>query len=169
MKMRMKEINLLGGETLDEVYVRLRKAENCFCLFNGKELTSYDTLDEIYLKVTGCCKEDYLKKCEESRLKQEKEEKENKEKILIKIIENKHKINTHLFKFNVEKFLIKMVENYHNSFYSLKEYEAVFDIMCQHSIEEMKQLLIDQNHSGLSRSIVIKILNDCCNEKIEIF
>lgn len=98
-----------------------------------------------------------------------KKKRKNKEKILIKIFENKHKINNHLFKFNVEKFLIKMVENYHNSFYSLKEYDAVFDIMCQHSIEEMKQLLISQNHSGSSRAIVIKILNDCCDEKIEIF
>lgn len=62
MKMKMREINLIGGETLDEVYARLKNKENCFCLFNGKELTSYDTLDEIYLKVTGYCKEDYLKK-----------------------------------------------------------------------------------------------------------
>lgn len=58
----MKEIKLYAGCDLENAFVELHvTGEECFTKFNGHILTSDDTIDIIYLKVTGKTKEEFYK------------------------------------------------------------------------------------------------------------
>lgn len=52
----MKEIRIPGGTIIDEALGLLKEEERkagepCFGEFNGKEIYSTDTVDEIYMKI----------------------------------------------------------------------------------------------------------------------
>ena len=82
----MKKIDLSAGCSIDEAYSEIRKCSEqdnkpCFAVFNGREITSDDTLDEMYVSVTGMTKDEFDRKRNEFRNEYERREYEHKSKI----------------------------------------------------------------------------------------
>lgn len=58
----MEEIELYAGCDIESAYNELHKqGKECFARFNTHILTSDDTLDIMYLKITGKTKDEYEK------------------------------------------------------------------------------------------------------------
>lgn len=78
----MEKIELYPGCTIEKAYSELHKTgAPCRTEFNGVEITSEDTLDDLYLKITGLSKDDFDKKQEEAHDEYIRREEEHKAKI----------------------------------------------------------------------------------------
>ena len=78
----MEEIKLYGGCSIEMAYNKLsNQGKECFARFNGHILTSDDTLDIMYLKVTGKTKEEFDKQEKEWIENYRRKEEEFKKKI----------------------------------------------------------------------------------------
>ena len=78
----MLEIKVKNNETLDEAYDRLKKASSrqvAFMRYRGNNILSSYTLDEAYIAVFGCSKNDYLLRQNQAKMipKEEDEERES--------------------------------------------------------------------------------------------
>ena len=80
--MQTKKINLYAGCSIDEAYYELHKCqEPCYTIFNGKELTSDETLDEMYVKILGISKKEFDSDKKKFISEYERSEQEHKSKI----------------------------------------------------------------------------------------
>lgn len=83
--MEEKEIKLLCGDTLETAYKVLLANAPAYCSFNGVRLTSSDSLEDMYKKVTGHTKEEIdaiYQKQQEERKRKEKEFEEKKPELI---------------------------------------------------------------------------------------
>lgn len=55
----MKRIEFIIGDNIEKIYNKLQENSPCFGVFNGEKIYSKDTLDEVYLKITGMNKKEY--------------------------------------------------------------------------------------------------------------
>lgn len=72
----MKKIEFAPGINLDKAYQELQKNAPCYGEFNEKTLYSTDSLDEVYVKVTGKSKaehDEYIRKMHEEYDRKEAE------------------------------------------------------------------------------------------------
>jgi len=74
--MEEKEIKLLCGDTLETAYKVLLANAPAYCSFNGVRLTSSDSLEDMYKKVTGHTKEEI-----DAIYQKQQEERKRKEKV----------------------------------------------------------------------------------------
>ena len=77
----MKQIELYAGQELSEALLSLKLeakqcGEDCFAVFNGKEVYSTDSIDDAYNRVLGCSYNEHIAKVAEWRMQREKKEQE---------------------------------------------------------------------------------------------
>ena len=78
----MKKIELYAGCSIEKAYSELHKTGSPCCTeFNGVEITSEDSLDDLYIKITGISKEEFEKRLQEANDEYVRHEEEHKEKI----------------------------------------------------------------------------------------
>ena len=56
----MNKIEFYAGESLEQAYQDLQKNAPCYGVFNDKTLYSTDTIDDIFIKVTGKNKSEFV-------------------------------------------------------------------------------------------------------------
>lgn len=82
----MKKIEFYAGCSIDKAYETLLNeaktcGEGCFGTFNGKEIRSTETLDEVYTKLTGKTKAEFDQAQKEWKENYDRELAEHEEKI----------------------------------------------------------------------------------------
>lgn len=149
----MKKIEVVAGSNIESVVYTLLAAkargENVYCEFNGVELFSNDvTMDSAYKKITGMTKEEFDKS-------QEKNEK-------LSSVQNWIERGKKIIFLEKHKEWKSCVESRSNSIYKGEELNAALEIMEAlengASMEEVKKIFHDQNHSSNSYGIVQNIV-----------
>jgi len=173
----MRQIFLAPGENLESaVYLLLAekaRGHHVYCEFNGHVLNSDDvTMDSAYLEVTGHKKEEYdqimKQRQEEFKVKMETEQ-EIARKRVPEWIERGMKF---IFPERKEKWE-KCVKARSEDLYNGKDLDAALDIMEAlekgASMEEASKMFDDQNHSGMSASIVRRMVFDFSSQGPEFY
>ena len=161
-----REIEVLPGSNLESVVYTLLAAkargESVYCKFNGHKLYSDTvTMDSAFMEVTGQTKTDFDKAKEEWRKNYEREEKEAEQRAKDNIPNWIEKGQALIFPERYAEWE-KCVVASASGFYHGLELDSALEIMTAlengASIEEAKQMLDKQEHSGISESIVRNIL-----------
>jgi hypothetical protein len=158
------ELEAECGEEIVSVYDSLTKynvdGKKAFCMFNGKKLLSSDSLDEMYIKVTGL-----------SKLAR----KEKQEKAYIDIrLDSTNKYLERGYELLRKDMLSewpKAVEIRLNDIYNGMELGCLLDIselLNEENYSAAKELFESQNHSGMSGALVLSLIHDFSNNG-EIF
>lgn len=162
----MKEIEMYPGANIGYAYGRPEKyrqktGEDCFCKFNDKELYPSETLDEMYLKVTGKTKAESGKGLQDEHNGYLRREAESKAKIpqLIKgymakargIIPDKHLEYW-------DKIVPVRLDGLHKGFGPDCRLKPISgpntDKPKEERFKNRLQMSIGQGHSGMSASLV---------------
>ena len=159
----MKKIEFYPGINLDKAYQDLQINAPCYGEFNDKTLYSTDSLDEVFVKVTGKSKaehDEYIRKIHEEYDRKEAEFKakipqltEDYRKRAIGIIPEEH-----LELWN-EIVPIRLNDLYHGM--ELDCWLTFIEILNDTSKEELERfeicrsLFFKQGHSGMSGSLVL--------------
>ena len=161
-----REIEVLPGSNLESVVYTLLAAkargESVYCEFNGHKLYS-DTvsMDSAFMEVTGQTKADFDKAKEEWHKNYEREQKEAEQRAKDNIPNWIEKGQALIFPERYAEWE-KCVVACASDLYHGLELDNALEIMTAlengASMEEAKQLLDKQGHSGMSASIVRNIL-----------
>lgn len=161
-----REIEVLPGSNLESVVYTLLAAkargESVYCDFNGHKLYS-DTvsMDSAYMEVLGQTKADFDKAQEEWRQNYKREQKEAEERAKANIPNWIEKGQALIFPERYAEWE-KCVIARASDFYHGLELDSALEIMTAlengATMEEAKQMLDKQGHSGMSASIVRNIL-----------
>ena len=154
------------GSTLDECVNALLKFQNrgesVYVDFNGHQLYSCDvTMDSAYLEVCGQTKADFDRAQEEWRENYRKEQEEAKAKAEAKIPDWIKRGEGFIYPERAEEWK-KCVEARANDLYHGIDLDAAIEIMEKlesgATLDEAKELLDSQNHSGASYGMVRNII-----------
>lgn len=161
-----REIEVLPGSNLESVVYTLLAAkargESVYCDFNGHKLYS-DTvsMDSAYMEVLGQTKADYDKAQEEWRQNYEREQKEAEERAKANIPNWIEKGQALIFPERYAEWEKCVIARASDLYHGL-ELDSALEIMTAlengATMEEAKQMLDKQGHSGMSASIVRNIL-----------
>lgn len=161
-----KYIDLPAGSNIEStVYTLLAhkaRGESVYCMYNGHRLDS-DTIsmDSAYLEITGYTKDDYEAKREEWRRNFERETQEEEARAMARIPEWIEQGQAIIFPERHEEWE-KCVNARASDLYHGLDLEGALDIMVAlengASMEEVMQIFEDQNHSGMSASMVRNIV-----------
>ena len=171
----MKEIEFLPGSDIDSAWQGLLREsadckDTCCGLFNGKEIRSTDTLDEVYVKVLGMTKVYFDDLVRREREEYDRKEKEHKDNIPNLTKEYREKARGIILEDQYE-YWDKIVPIRLDDLYHGRELDSTLDlckIMRDESISYDKRLrkayktFMDQRHSGMSAGLVAKILRVFC-------
>lgn len=159
----MKKIEFYPGINLDKAYQELQDNAPCYGEFNEKTLYSTDSLDEVFVKVTGKSKaehDEYVRKMHEEY---ERKESEFKAKIpqLTEDYRNRARgiIPEEYLEYWDEIVPIRLNDLYHGI--ELGCWLTFIEILNDTSKEELERfercrsLFFKQGHSGMSGSLVL--------------
>ena len=168
----MKELYFTGGMSIEDAISFLNdSAKNdgyeCYGVFNGKEIFSTESEDEIYKKITGNNKDEFNKKIEEDLAEHKRIENEFKRKMPVLITEYIRKADGVI---PVEKIPLwnKMVPIRLNDLYRGMELDCWLDLIKimnsdetdEEIMSQCKKLFNEQGHSGMSASLVLRGLEE---------
>ena len=171
----MKEIEFYCGMDIDDAWKKLLKEsmeceETCFGIFNGKEIRSTDTLDEVYVKITGETKAEYEKEMQDWRDEYERKEREHKDNIPNLIPDYCERARGVILEDQYEYWdkivPIRLGDLYHGM--ELDNTLELCKIMRDESVNYDKRLrkaykaFMDQGHSGMSANLVASMLRIFC-------
>jgi len=167
----MKKINLYAGCSIDEAYYELHKCqEPCYTIFNGKELTSDETLDEMYVKILGMTKKEFEDDEKAFISEYEKSEQEHKSKIpqLIEYYRKEARgvILEDQLEYWDEIVPIRLDDLYHGM--ELDQVLTISRIMGDSEtdfytrLRKAYRVFNDKGHSGTSANITISMLRKFC-------
>ena len=171
MNKEYKEIRFFAGCTIEHAVAELleykKRGELVCCSFNGHMLYSDNvTVDSAYLEIVGMTKEEFDKEQERQREESRRREEEHKAKIpeLTKEwIEKGHEIlDEKYWDYWDECVPIRLSDLYHGM-----ELKCCLDIVeplnngC--SLEEAKEIIESQGHSGMSFGLVATMVREFCN------
>ena len=173
----MKKIELFAGCSIDAAYDELHKSsEPCYAVFNGKEITSEDTLYEMYLKIVGCSKAEFEKRQKQWHDDYVKREEEHKAKIPELTEVYRKKARGIILEDKLELWdkcvPIRLGDLYHGM--ELDATLEISKIMGDETIDfeaRMKNaydLFQKQGHSGMSAGLVMSMLREFCPNGNEI-
>ena len=161
-----REIEVLPGSNLESVVYTLLAAkargESVYCEFNGHKLYS-DTvsMDSAFMEVTGQTKADFDKAQDEWHKNYEKEQKAAEQRAQNNISNWIEKGQALIFPERYEEWEKCVVARAKDLYHGV-ELDSALEIMqaleSGASVEEAKQMLDKQGHSGMSASIVRNIL-----------
>ena len=171
----MVEIKAYAGSNIDNAWKNLLKEsaereDTCFCIFNGKEIYSTDTLDDAYVKVTGKTKAEYEKEMKEwhDEYKRQKEEHESRIPSLTELYRKKAR---GVILESQYDYWDKIVPIRLGDLYQGMELDCTLelcDIMRDESVDYDKRLrkaydtFMGQGHSGMSAGLVASMLRTFC-------
>ena len=168
----MKKIDLYAGQELSEALLSLKLeakqcGEDCFAVFNGKEVYSTDSIDDAYNRVLGCSYNEHIAKVAEWRMQREKKEQEFREKIPELTDSYRNEARGIIAEKDLEHWdnivPIRLSDLYHG--WELRCTLDVVKIMndTKSSIEDRiakaKDTFIQQGHSGMSASLMFAMLS----------
>lgn len=168
----MKEIKLYAGQELSEALLSIKLeakqcGEDCFAMFNGKEVYSTDSIDDAYNRVLGCSYNEHIAKVAEWRMQREKEELEFREKIPELTDSYRNEARGIIAEKDLEHWdmivPIRLSDLYHG--WELRCTLDIVKIMndTKSSIEDRiakaKDTFTQQGHSGMSASLMFLMLN----------
>jgi len=165
---KYKEIPNVWGQTLDTAFQTLKEQkEPSFINFNGKKLYSdKDDIDSAYKKVTGKTKREFD---EAARIRNEEyEDRQRKHKEAIPQLTKEwiEKGNNILHK-NYHELWAKLVPIRLNGMYNGMELSASLDIInklnANCNLEQAKELIDSQGHSGMSYTLVCRMVRELCD------
>lgn len=171
----MKEIKFLPGSDIDSAWQELLREsadckDTCCGMFNGKEIRSTDTLDEVYVKVLGETKEQYDKEMQDWRDEYARKEKEHKDNIPNLVPGYCERARGVILEDQYE-YWDKIVPIRLGDLYHGMELDCTLDlckIMRDESISYDKRIrkayrtFMNQGHSGMSASLVASMLRAFC-------
>lgn len=159
----MNKIEISAGTSLDEAHRELQEYAPSYCTFNGVTLTSNDSLDDIYLKVTGKTKTDYENAVRQQNEEYKKKKKEFEDKIPELIEEYKKKARNIIPSDRLELW-DKIVPIRLNDLYRGMELDCWLDIIeifndtnlsDDVKLVKAKDMFDSQGHSGMSGNLVL--------------
>lgn len=164
----MKEIEFYLGDNLDTAYERLVKfsekyGEPCCGEFNGKMISSSDSIDEAYVKVLGITKQEYGEYEKKRRMDYEAQEKSHKERIPQLTEEYRKKARGIIPEEHLE-FWDKIVPIRLGDLYHGMELDCWLDLISVLNDEvldesdkliQCEEIFNSQGHSGMSASLVM--------------
>lgn len=159
--MEEKEIKLVCGMTIEEAQKELLSNAPAYCIFNGERLSSSDTLDDMYKKVTGHTKEEYNNIINQQ--KEERAKKEFKESIPKLTEEYKKKARGIIPENRLESWdrivPIRLNDLYHGMELDcwLELIEILNDTNLSYDVKMVKgmDMFYKQGHSGMSGNLVM--------------
>lgn len=171
----MKEIDILAGSNIDTVWQTLliesaKCKETCYCVFNGKQISSTDTLDEAYIKLTGKTKNEFEDAQNKWHEEYERKEKEHKDNIPNLVPEYCKKARGVILEDQYD-YWDKIVPIRLGDLYHGMELDCTLDlckIMRDESIgydERIRKAydeFMNQGHSGMSAGLVASMLRIFC-------
>ncbi len=168
----MKEIIFIAGSSIEMCYAKLKKeadisGEIVFGMFNGNIMRSDETLDDFYLKYYNKTKSEVMEEERQWHEEYLRREAEHKEAIPRLIVEYRNKARGIIPDDRLAEWdkivPIRLDDMYHGI-----ELQCALDIISilnksediTARISEAKTLFYTQGHSGMSGSLLLKIL-DC--------
>lgn len=181
---KLNKIEFSVGQSLESAYKDLQEFAPSYGEFNDVTLYSYDTLDEIFKKVTGKTKKELYDYVKEEERKYQEQLKTHKEKIPELIIYYKDKARGIIPEDRLE-FWDRIVPIRLNDLYQGMELQCLLDIITilndenkskEDRFNECYDLFYKQGHSGTSGMIVLSGLKqlhplgyefvDYCNNRL---
>lgn len=159
----MNKIEFAAGQRLESAYKDLQVFAPSYGEFNGVMLYSYDTLDEVFKKVTGKTKKEYYEYVEEDERKYQEQLKTHKEKIPELILYYQNKARGIIPEDKLE-FWDNIVPIRLNDLYQGIELQCLLDIITilndenktkEDRFNNCYELFYKQGHSGASGMIVL--------------
>ena len=171
----MKKIEFYPGESIDSAWKKLLREsaeceDTCFGMFNDKEIRSTDTLDEVYVKISGKTKAEFEDMVRKEQDEYERKKKEHEDNIPNLVPEYCEKARGVILESQYE-FWDKIVPIRLRDLYRGMELDATLDlckIMRDESvgyderIRKAYDTFMGQGHSGMSASIVASMLRAFC-------
>ena len=167
----MEKIKLYAGCSIEMAYSELHKTGSPCCTeFNGVEITSEDSLDDLYIKITGLSKDEFDKKQQEAHDEYVRREEEHKAKIP-ELTEFYRKEARGIILEDKLEVWDKIVPIRLSDLYHGYELNCTLDIAKIMGDEEtdlesrMKKAYKEfngQGHSGMSASLVMAMLREFC-------
>jgi len=160
---KLNKIEFSAGQSLESAYKDLQEFAPSYGEFNGVILYSYDTLDEVFKKVTGKTKKELYDYAKEEEKKYQEQLKTHKEKIPELIPYYKDKARGIIPEDRLE-FWDKIVPIRLNDLYQGMELQCLLDIITilndenkskEDRFNECYDLFYKQGHSGTSGMIVL--------------
>ena len=160
---KLNKIEFSAGQSLESAYKDLKEFAPSYGEFNGVILYSYDTLDEVFKKVTGKTKKEFYDYAKEEERKYQEQLKTHKEKIPELTIYYKDKARGIIPEDKLE-FWDNIVPIRLNDFYQGIELQCLLDIITilnneskskENRFIECYDLFYKQGHSGTSGMIVL--------------
>ena len=162
----MTEIEMYPGVNIEYAYEQLKKfkqetGENCLCKFNDMELHSSETLDEMYLKVTGKTKAKFDKDLQDEHNEYLRRETEYHAKIPQLVIEYRRRARGIIPDKHIE-YWDKVVPIRLNDLYKGFELDCLLELISEPNTDKPQeerfknclQMFITQEHSGMSASLM---------------
>lgn len=171
----MKEIEFMPGDVLDDAWRQLLResadcGDTCHGVFNGKDIYSTDTLDEVYQKVTGMTKAESDRKQQE--WKEDYRRREEEHKAYIPELTKKYCDQARGVILESEyEFWNKIVPIRLDDLYEGMELDCTLDlckimrdesIPAEERIKKAYDAFMAQGHSGISANLVIQMLRRFC-------
>ena len=160
---KLNKIEFSAGQRLESAYKDLQEFAPSYGEFNGVMLYSYDTLDEVFKKVTGKTKKEYYEYVKEEERKYQEQLKTHKEKIPELILYYKDKARGIIPEDKLE-FWDNIVPIRLNDVYQGIELQCLLDIITilndenktkEDRFNNCYELFYKQGHSGASGMIVL--------------
>lgn len=162
----MNKIEFYAGECLEQAYQDLQKNSPCYGIFNGKTLYSTDTIDDIFIKVTGKNKSEFDEHVRKEQERIAKKEAEFQSRIPKLIDEYRQRARGIIPKEHLEYWdkivPIRLKDIYHGM--ELDCCLELITILNKNTISikdkmiECLNLFNKQGHSGMSASIVFSCI-----------
>ncbi len=162
----MNKIEFYAGQCLDEAYRDLQENAPCYGEFNGETICSTDSLNDIYIKITGKTKHEYDEYIRHEREKYEMEEAEFKARIQKLTEEYRRRARGIIPKEHLE-YWDKIVPIRLGDIYHGMELDCCLELITilnkntisiKDKMIECLNLFNKQGHSGTSASIVFSCI-----------
>lgn len=158
----MNKIEFYAGESLEQAYQDLQKNAPCYGVFNDKTLYSTDTIDDIFIKVTGKNKSEFDAHVREEQERIAKEKAEFQSKIPQLIDEYRQRARGIIPKKHLEYWdkivAIRLKDLYHgielNCWLELIEVLNQNEKSKEYRLKRCLEMFNEQGHSGMSASLV---------------
>ena len=160
---KLNKIEFSAGQNIESAYRDLQEYAPSYGEFNGVILYSYDTLDEVFKKVTGKTKKELYEYVKEEERKYQEQLKTHKEKIPELILYYKDKARGIIPEDKLE-FWDNIVPIRLNDLYQGIELQCLLDIITilndenktkEDRFNNCYELFYKQGHSGTSGIIVL--------------
>ena len=162
----MKKIELYAGIRIDKAFEKMQKENPCWTEFNGKVITSEETIDQLYVKITGVTKAESdkrQKECFDETKRKDEEHKANIPKLTEEYIQKGKELLAEEYHELWEKVVPIRLDDLYKGF----ELQATLDIISvlnksenlDDVFVEAKEVIVNQGHSGMSWSLMMSMLS----------